>query len=87
MKFRDLLISITGDPQSQEVESAIQNEVDPVAYLMIASICMNVFRRKFLMEKHEIATPEAKGEAIRHGRSVEKRRLKKERSFSNEVFH
>ena len=74
MKFRELLIGITGDsdPQSLEVERAIQNGVDPLAYLTIASICMNVFRSKFLTEKHEIATREAKDEAIRHGKPAEK---------------
>ena len=84
MKFRELLIGITGDsdPQSQEVERAIQNGVDPLAYLTIASVCMNVFRSKFLTEKHEIATREAKDEAIRHGKPVEKMEtIKKGKKF------
>ena len=71
MKFRDLLIGITGDsdPQSQEVGRAIQNGLDPFAYLTIASVCMNVFGSKFLTETHKIATPEAKDEVIRPGKT------------------
>ena len=84
MKFRDLLIGITGgsDLQFHEVERADQNGVDPLAYITIASVCMNVFRSNFLTEKHEIATQEAKDEAIRHRRPVEKAEvIKKGKKF------
>ena len=58
MKFRHLLLSITGesveetDLETLEVKRTIQNGVDPLAYLTIASVCMNVFRSQFLKEMH-----------------------------------
>ena len=78
MKFRQLLLGITGetveqmDPETLEVKRGIENGVDPLAYITIASVCMNVFRSKFLSEKHEIETVAAKEEANKNGRPVEK---------------
>ena len=88
IKFRQLLLGITGEmveqtnPETLEVKRGIKNGVDPLAYITIALVCMNVFRRKFLMEKYEIETIAAKEEAIRHGRPVEKTEaVKKRRRF------
>ena len=46
--------------------------MDPLAYITIALVCMNMFRSKFLTEMHEIETITAKEEATRHGGPVEK---------------
>ena len=64
MKFQALLLSITGEsveemhPEILEVKRTIQNGVDPLAYLTIASVCMNVFRSQFLKEMHLARTEE-----------------------------
>ena len=34
------------DPETLEVKRDIENGVDPLAYITIASVCMNMFRRK-----------------------------------------
>ena len=74
MKFRGLLLSITGqtiermDPETLELTTEIQDGVDPMAYLTIASVCMAVYRSKFLKEKHMVVTKTEKEEAVARGR-------------------
>ena len=49
MKFRDMLLEITGH-RSEELYSETLRY--PLRYLTIAAVCMNVFRSKFLKEEH-----------------------------------
>ena len=74
MKFREMLLDITGerieypDPETQEIKHNIENGIDPLAFLTIASVCMNVFRSKFLTENHSAITVEEKEKAERENR-------------------
>ena len=56
----------------------------PLAYITIGLVCINVFRSKFLTEKHEIETVAVKEEAARHGRPVEKTQAVKKSFFQQD---
>ena len=47
LEFRRLLMSIT-------------DGIDPLQYLTIASVCMAIFRSKFMVEEYEVLTAEEK---------------------------
>ena len=55
-KFRELLQSETGDrefvqdPEDLTLSEVFQNAVDPFCFLTIASVCMGIFKAKFLEE-------------------------------------
>ena len=58
-KFRRLLLETTGsvDPTNECIRNQIfENAVDPFAYLTIASVCLGVFKSKFLQEKWKVLT-------------------------------
>ena len=63
-KFRDLLRRQTGEEQIIEdintlsPEIVFPDSVDPFSYLTIASVCMGVFRSKFLTETYAILLEE-----------------------------
>ena len=58
MKFRDMLLEITGHrseelyPETLETKVSIEGGVDPLRYLTIAAVCINVFCSKILEEEH-----------------------------------
>ena len=60
MKFRKLVMSITGDkilelnPEEMVFEEVMLNSVDPMSFLTIASVCLGIFRSKFLPENWKI---------------------------------
>ena len=62
MKFRELVMSVTGEetlelnPEDMIFEKVLQNTVDPFSFLTIASVCMGIFRAKYLPEKWKILT-------------------------------
>ena len=63
MKFRKLLMQETGNAEEQVLEDGMlhtiyKQAVDPFSVLTIASVCMAVFRAKFLPETWEILTEE-----------------------------
>ena len=64
LKFRDLLKYETGeevacmDNHDMLLKTVLQNAVDPFSYLIIASVCMGVFRSKFLKENWKVLTEE-----------------------------
>ncbi len=61
-KFRELLKSETGEREMVEdsndltLREVFQNAVDPFSFLTIASVCMGVFRAKFLQETWTVLT-------------------------------
>ena len=64
MKFRKLVMSITGEKtlelneEEMIFEEVLHNSVDPLSFLTIASVCLGIFRSKFLPEKWKILTLE-----------------------------
>ena len=62
MKFRNLVMSVTGDKilefnvEEMINEEKIQNSIDPFSFLTIASVCLGIFRANFLPEKWKILT-------------------------------
>ena len=74
LKFRELMLSITGemedvqDSETLEVVSNWSGGVDPLQYLTIATVCMNVFRSKFMVEEYDVITEEETARAAREGR-------------------
>ena len=60
MKFRHLLLSITGtaetklDPETNALVHSIKNGVDPFSFCTIASVCMGVYRSLHLEETLEV---------------------------------
>ena len=56
-KFKKLLMEATGNKQEvQDIHNMIfqtvyENAVNPFAFLTIASVCMGIFRSKFLPEE------------------------------------
>ena len=55
LKFRDLLMSATGDKVTDEQgKTKWVGSVDPFDSVTIASVCMNVYRTKFLEEKWRV---------------------------------
>ena len=52
--FRNLLIQTTGD--KTDFDELVENFVDPFAYLTIASVCLGVFKSKFLVENWRVLT-------------------------------
>ena len=71
-KFRDLLRKETGEeelflnPEDLSLKTIYKNCVDPFSYLTIASVCMGVFRSKFLQEKWEVLTEENEDSTCNH---------------------
>ena len=63
-KFRELVKSATGvkeeieDVHNMVFKTIYQNAVDPFAFLTIASVCMGIFRSKFLEETWLVLTKE-----------------------------
>ena len=63
-KFRELLRSETGeqttvqDEENLMMKTVLQNAVDPFSYLTIASVCMGVYRSKFLKEDWSVLIEE-----------------------------
>ena len=63
-KFRELLKKETGtearveDPDNLTFKTVLQNAVDPFSYLTIASVCMGIFRSKFLEETWSVLIEE-----------------------------
>ena len=61
-KFRKLLRNETGEkttiqnPHNLLLETVLQNAVDPFSFLTIASVCMGIFRPKFLKENWSVFT-------------------------------
>ena len=61
-KFRELLRSETGerdmveDPDDLTLREVLKNAVDPFCFLTIASVCMGIFRAKFLEETWSVLT-------------------------------
>ena len=61
-KFRKLLRNETGEkttiqnPHDLLLETVLQNAVDPFSFLTIASVCMGIFRSKFLKENWSVLT-------------------------------
>ena len=56
LEFRRLLMSIT-------------DGIDPLQYLTIASVCMAIFRSKFMVEEYEVLTAEEKDNSEREDRT------------------
>ena len=62
MKFRELVMNVTGDEtidlnlDEMIFEKVLLDSVDPFSFLTIASICMGIFRAKFLPERWKILT-------------------------------
>ena len=54
MKFRNLVKHVTGEqilqlnPDEMIFEEFFQNSLDPFSFLTIASVCLGIFRSKFL---------------------------------------
>ena len=63
-KFRNLMLEATGtkteveDIHNMFFKTIYENSVDPFAFLTIASVCMGVFRSKFLPEEWLVLTEE-----------------------------
>ena len=63
-KFRELVRNCTGEKEQVEdvhnmvFKTIYQNAVDPFAFLTIASVCMGIFRSKFLEETWLVLTKE-----------------------------
>ena len=61
-KFRKLLRNETGEkttiqnPHDLLLETVLQNAVDPFSFLTIASVCMGIFRSKFLKKNWSVLT-------------------------------
>ena len=55
-KFRKLVMSATSGEEIDDFENACPDSVDPFAFLTIASVCMGVFRSKFLPEEWSVLT-------------------------------
>ena len=78
LKFRQMLLSLTGesneflDPETLEVKKSIEGGIDPLTYLTIASVCMNIFRSKFLTETHSAVTEEEANKAESEKRKPER---------------
>ena len=62
MNFRKLVMNITGEEilelneEDMIFEKVIHNSVDPFSFLTIASVCMGIFRAKYLPEKWKVLT-------------------------------
>lgn len=60
LKFRDILLNIAGheetvfDEENGLLEKEIQGGVDPFSQITIASVCMKVFKTKFLRENWKV---------------------------------
>ena len=71
-KFRELLRSETGeevrveDEENMMMKTVLQNAVDPFSYLTIASVCMGVFRSKFLKEEWSVLLEERVQNGCKH---------------------
>ena len=63
-KFRELLRKETGvedyveDPEDGMLKKVLEKAVDPFSFLTIASVCMGIFRSKFLRETWAVLTEE-----------------------------
>ena len=61
-KFRELLRNETGeessvmDPEDLTIRTVLENDVDPFSFLTIASVCLGIFRAKFLPEYWAVLT-------------------------------
>ncbi|MCG8622527.1 MAG: DNA polymerase [Proteobacteria bacterium] len=71
-KFRELLRKQTGvekeveDLENLMTKSVLSNAVDPFSYITIASVCMGIFRSKFLSEKWSVLTEDKAQENCSH---------------------
>ena len=55
LKFRDLLVSATGDKMTDEQgKTKWVGSVDPFDSVKIVSVCMNVYCTKFLVEEWQV---------------------------------
>ena len=60
LKFRELLINETGekcydiDPEDFSLIEKLEKAVDPFSYLTIASVCLGVFKTKFISEEWKV---------------------------------
>ena len=76
-KFRELLRKQTGveekveDLENMMTISVLSNAVDPFSYITIASVCMGIFRSKFLSEKWSILTTDKAQEKCSHDSKCE----------------
>ena len=71
-KFRELLRSETGeqttvqDEENLMMKTVLLNAVDPFSYLTIASVCMGVYRSKFLKEDWSVLIEEEMKSECKH---------------------
>ena len=58
LKFRDLMLDVTGEkeqlnPKTGQTESAHGTGIDILDFITIASVCMGIYKSKFLQEEFE----------------------------------
>ena len=75
-KFRELLRSETGEQstvldENLVMKTVLENAVDPFSYLTIASVCMGVFRSKFLKEDWSVLVQEEAKNGCKHESSCQ----------------
>ena len=75
-KFRELLRNETGEQstvldENLMMKTVLENAVDPFSYLTIASVCMGMFRSKFLKEDWSVLVQEEVKNGCKHESSCE----------------
>lgn len=51
MRFRDLMLEVTG---TENTENTSRQSVDVLDYVTIASVCMGIYKTKFLKEQYDV---------------------------------
>ena len=74
MKFRQLLLTITGEKKTEvcsetsQIKEIFEHAIDPLSYLTIASVCIGVYRFNYMKELHQVLLQSEKEAAIRENR-------------------